>query len=78
MPREKRIRTIPIAPLDQLIRRTGIDRVSESAAIELGSVLEEIGMEIANRARELSEHAGRKTMTDSDIRLAYTQWKRRH
>ena len=37
---------------------------------------EELGLEIAQRARELAEFAGRKTVTDRDIKLAYKQWRR--
>ncbi|NHI91173.1 MAG: histone [Candidatus Lokiarchaeota archaeon] len=67
---------IPIAPLDRLIREAKAERVSEKAARELGVILEEIAIEIANMARELSLHAHRKTVNDSDIRLAYKQWRR--
>ena len=48
-----------------------------SIAYELGAILEELGLEIANRAQELSAHAGRKTVTGNDIKLAYKQWRRR-
>ena len=76
MPKEKSM-NIPVAPLDRLIRRAKAERVSEKAAYELGAVLEELGLEIANRAQELASHAGRKTVTGNDIRLAYKQWRRR-
>ncbi len=61
---------LPIAALDRIIRKAGGQRVSESAAEELAEILEEKGMEIASEAAELSEHAGRKTVRDEDIRLA--------
>ncbi len=76
MPREKSTRIIPLAPIDRLIRRAGAERVSEQAASELGEVLEELGIEIAAIAKELSEFAGRKTVTRKDVKLAYKQWKR--
>ncbi|MFX1563076.1 MAG: histone-like protein, partial [Promethearchaeota archaeon] len=50
---------------------------SEHAAGELGEVLEELGIEIATIAKELSEFAGRKTVTRKDIKLAYKQWERK-
>lgn len=70
-------RVIPIAPLDRLIRKANAERVSESAAKELGIILEELGREIANRANDLAKHANRTTVKDSDIRLAYKQWSER-
>ena len=76
MPREKSTRIIPLAPIDRLIRRAGAARVSEHAASELGEVLEELGIEIAEIAKELSEFAGRKTVTRKDVKLAYKQWKK--
>ncbi len=61
---------LPIAAVDRLIRKAGGQRVSESAAEELAEIIEEKGLEIASEAAELSEHAGRKTVRDTDIRLA--------
>ncbi|MHA1237675.1 MAG: histone family protein [Candidatus Odinarchaeia archaeon] len=76
MPREKSERIIPLAPLDRLIRKAGVERVSEKAAATLGKILEELGLEIASRANELAQHAKRKTVTGKDIELAYKQWRR--
>jgi histone H3/H4 len=60
---------LPIAAIDRIIRKaTGI-RVSESAAKELALHLEDIGMKVAQEAALYSKHAGRKTVTDEDIRL---------
>ncbi len=70
-------RVIPIAPLDRLIRKANAERVSESAAKELGIILEELGKEIAIRANDLAKHANRTTVKDADIRLAYKQWAER-
>ncbi len=77
MPREKIERIIPLAPLDRLIRKAKAERVSEKAATAMGEILEELGLEIAGMAKELAEHAHRKTINGDDIRLAYKQWKRR-
>ncbi|MFA6064266.1 MAG: histone [archaeon] len=61
---------LPLAAVDRIIRKaTGI-RVSESAAKELAFYLEEEGMKIGQQAAIFSKHAGRKTVTDEDIRLA--------
>ncbi|KXA93486.1 histone [candidate division MSBL1 archaeon SCGC-AAA259J03] len=61
---------LPVAAVDRIIRRAGGQRVSEGAAVELAEVLEEKGLEIAKEAAKLSEHAGRKTVRDTDVRLA--------
>lgn len=71
-----RDKILPLAPIDRLIREAKADRVSEKAVKVLGTILEEIAIEIASMARDLAEHAHRKTIVDSDIKLAYKQWKR--
>ena len=62
--------TLPIAPLERLIKDAGAERVSRSAARALAEVLEEYGTEVATRAIKLARHAGRKTVKDQDIKLA--------
>ena len=76
MPRSKKDRIIPVAPIDRLIRKAGGKRVSDKGAERLAQILEEIGDYLAKIAFELTEHTGRKTITDKDVDLAYKQWKR--
>ena len=61
---------LPKAPVEKLIREAGADRVSEGAAVELAELLEKFGLEISARAIKFSKHAGRKTVTAADIKLA--------
>ncbi len=61
---------LPIAPVDRLIRKAGAPRVSEQAAEYMAEVLEEYTLKIAERARKLAAHAGRKTVIAEDIKLA--------
>jgi len=63
-------RLLPRAPLERLIRRAGADRVGISASEALAEVLEEQGLAIAARASVIARHAGRKTVTASDIEMA--------
>jgi histone H3/H4 len=77
MPRDRSDRIIPLAPLDRLIRKAKAERVSEKAATALGEILEDLGLEIASMARDLAEHAHRKTINGEDIKLAYKQWRRK-
>ena len=61
---------LPKAPVEKIIREAGARRVSEGAAVELADVLEKIGIDISTRALKLAKHAGRKTVTSADIKLA--------
>ncbi len=79
MPRSRKDRIIPVAPVDRLMRRTlttKVDRVSDKGAEKLALILEEVGEQLSKMAVELTEYKGRKTITDKDVELAYKQWRR--
>ncbi len=61
---------LPLAAVDRIIRKASGLRVSEGAAKELAILLEEEGMRISQQAAIFAKHAGRKTVTDADVRLA--------
>ncbi len=61
---------LPVAPVERLIRKAGAERVSPEAAEALGDVLEEYALGLAQKAAQLARHAGRKTVTAQDIKLA--------
>jgi histone H3/H4 len=69
-------RTLPLAPIERLLRRilTKTGRVSETAVTAMGKVLEDVGLEIAEIAMHLAEHAKRVTITREDINFAYKEW----
>jgi len=60
-----------LAVMTRIIKKAGADRVSEDAANQLRIILEEVAMEIAKSAIILSHHAGRKTVKNEDISLAF-------
>lgn len=61
---------LPLAPVDRLIRKAGADRVSEDAALAMSEILTDYGITIGLQARKLASHAGRKTVTAEDVKLA--------
>jgi len=61
---------LPHASVERLIRNAGAGRVSEDATAALAAVLEALASSISARAVRLAKHAGRKTVTAEDIKLA--------
>ena len=66
----KRITAIPKAPVSRILMKAGAKRVSAEAVDTFTEVLEDISMEIAQHAVRIAKHAGRKTIHDTDIKLA--------
>ena len=54
----------------RILKKAGAERVSDESAKELGRILEDIGVEIAKNAVEMSKHANRKTVRGEDVKLA--------
>lgn len=63
--------TLPVAPVDRIARLDVDDRfrVAEDARLALANLLEDRAAEIAAGARDLAEHAGRRTIQAEDIEL---------
>jgi DNA-binding protein len=61
---------IPVAPVIRIIRKAGADRVSNDAGEALAELMEHYASTIAKEALKLASHAGRKTVTTHDIRMA--------
>ena len=62
-----------IAAMHRICKKAGAERVSESAAVEMARVLEEIGVKIGKEAVDFAMHAGRKTVKAEDIKIAATK-----
>ncbi len=61
------------ARVEKLIRNAGAKRVSADAINRLNEVLTEYSTNIAKYAVEIARHSGRKTIKESDIKLAATK-----
>lgn len=61
---------LPISAVARVVKRAGIDRVSKDAAVALADALEQEATKIGREAAALASHAGRKTVTAEDVRLA--------
>ncbi len=58
------------APLARVLKKLGAKRVSDDAARVFANILMEKADEIAAQAVKMANHAGRKTVHESDIKLA--------
>ena len=68
MPRKRSI--IAAAPMADILRNAGAERVSDEAARAFAELMHDVAMGIAKDAVKFSHHAGRKTIKRADIELA--------
>ena len=68
MPRKRSV--IAAAPMADILRHAGAERVSAPAAKALAEVVKDLTFEIAKDAVKFAKHAGRKTVKREDIELA--------
>jgi histone H3/H4 len=68
MPQEKT--KLPLAPLERILRKAGARRVSKKAVREFAMVLADYAHDVSAEASKLAVHAGRKTIVESDVRMA--------
>ena len=61
------------ARVEKLIRTAGAYRVSAGAIDRLNEVLTEYATGVAKYAVDIAQHSGRKTVKESDIKLAATK-----
>ena len=61
------------ARIEKIIRNAGARRVSADAIDRLNEIITDFGTNIAKYAVEIARHSGRKTVKESDIKLASTK-----
>ncbi len=67
---------IPRAPIARILLSAGARRVSNDAVEELARVIQSIAEELSRQAVDVAKHAGRKTVTDEDIKVLLERFKR--
>ncbi len=71
MPRKRSI--IPAAPMAEILKNAGAERVSDDAARAFADVLHDMANGLAKDAVRFAQHAGRKTVKREDVELARKQ-----
>lgn len=61
---------LPRAPVERILKQAGNERVSGEAVTALSEMMEKYGATIAKEAHKNAVHAGRKTVKESDVRMA--------
>jgi histone H3/H4 len=60
---------LPLAAIERIARKAGVERISADAIRELSKTIEELGADLALEAAQAAKHAKRKTVLKEDIRL---------
>ncbi len=60
---------LPLASIERIVRKAGIERVSADAIRELSRIIEDLGYELSLEAAQTARHAKRKTILKEDIRF---------
>jgi len=61
---------IPKLPFERILKKAGAKRVAQDALEEFSILMEEKMLLLAAESLALAKHAGRKTITDEDVRVA--------
>ncbi|MDP6858152.1 MAG: NFYB/HAP3 family transcription factor subunit [Candidatus Nitrosopelagicus sp.] len=59
-----------LSAMYRILKKSGAERISDESVDELRRVIEDIAMEIAKSAIDMTKHAGRKTVKGEDVKLA--------
>jgi len=59
-----------LSAMYRILKKSGAERISDESVDELRRVIEDIAIEIAKSAIDMTKHAGRKTVKAEDVKLA--------
>lgn len=60
---------IPLASIEKIARKAGVERISAQAIKELTKIVEELGYELSLETAQVARHAKRKTILREDIKF---------
>lgn len=60
---------LPLAAVERIARKAGVERISHEAVEELTKIVEEIAEEVVIEVVTFTEHAKRKTIKAKDVKL---------
>lgn len=61
---------LPLMPFERILKKAGAKRVSKGAMKEFASRMSDYVSRLSVEAAALASHAGRKTIIESDVRMA--------
>ena len=59
-----------LSAMYRILKKSGAERVSDESVGELRRIIEDMAVEIAKSAVDMTKHAGRKTVRAEDVKLA--------
>lgn len=60
---------LSLLPFERIAKKNGIKRISREALLESRDIMEDIAIDIAERAVQLSRHANRRTVKGEDVKF---------
>jgi histone H3/H4 len=61
---------LPLMPFERILKKAGAKRVSREAMREFAARMSDYLFRLSAEAAALASHAGRKTVLESDVRMA--------
>ena len=61
---------LSLSAVERIIKKAGADRISADATETLAALMEEYGIFLSKEAKKMADHAGRKTLRGTDMKMA--------
>jgi len=61
---------LPLAAVERIARKAGVERISAEALEELTASVENIAAELVKEIETITKHAGRRTVKSEDVKIA--------